>query len=283
MKKSLTLDEFTPTYSLEDYQSLINRNLYLTTEALQDYFYKLKDLFRSISNNFTKEYNDFIAIEVTNDKLEVLNRLKRINFFQIKDEITSKPEDLEGKLIDLSSELIKAFNTLKPDIEITFESLEIAIAKFINDYKDKNVLSIYNDIHFKETEEKVTKIKKAFEHFFPRQIGSTKTKFKNIFYNLKDIETLYSDISTLSNLVNHDYIRQLNKRSEEISNLIDVLIREIPNLSETTNKKVKQELYSALYVAAKEQELFFYLYSVTYKLYGSFYNIKEDLKRLSDR
>lgn len=283
MKKSLTLDEFTPTYSLEDYQSLINRNLYLTTEALQDYFYKLKDLFRSISNNFTKEYNDFIAIEVTNDKLEVLNRLKRINFFQIKDEITSKPEDLEGKLIDLSSELIKAFNTLKPDIEITFESLEIAIAKFINDYKDKNVLSIYNDVHFKGTEEKISKIKKRFEDFFPRQTGSTKAKFKSIFYNLKDIETLYSDISTLSNLVNQDYIRELNKRSEEISNLIDVLIREIPNLSETTNKKAKEELYSALYTAAKEQELFFYLYNITYKLYGSFYNIKEDLKRLSNK
>lgn len=283
----MKLFHYRPTISQEELNNLtidyFLTNDYIAQEAFSDFLYKIKDKINNFKIILTREINDRATLDVINTKFEMLNRIKRLNFYLISNEITSKPENFKGYYVDYSLDLLKVAKELLPHVENTLNLLKTNISTFINEYEKSNLHTLTFGNYFTKTELFLETHRKAIAKYFPLSNGSSKARIKDILRSLNDIPALYDRIRELDNTLNLAKIEFINNLGKEISDLVDTLIeynRKTRVFEE--NSEVKKSLINAIYITAKEIELLAYVYSNMVIFYGAFKHLMDDLKQLSD-
>lgn len=270
--------------SLEAYNAYLSTTNVIAQEALSDYLHKAKDKFVNLYNFITAQYTDKIVSDIVSNRFEVSHKVKNINFTNIREDITSKPENFKGKYVDYTLDLINTSNVMAEETEKTLTNLKLAIASFVTNYKEDKVDSLYGASYFNATAKYLELNRKAISAYFPTNDGSTKSTFKDIFKSMNDLSSLYKNIEILDKTINIGRVNYIAKLSKECSELIDTLIEQ--NMSSNinlNNNTYKKDLTNAIFIAAKEVEFFSYLYFNVISFYGSFKNNVDDLVKLSDR
>lgn len=274
IKQDLTLEQFVERYST---------SVVISEENLSDYLYKIKDTFTNVYNKLSSSVNDKVVIDTISTKFETLHKLKRVKFIDIKDYITSKPENFRGKYIDYTLDLINSSRIVSENTEITLNNLKLAVSSFINEYSDNKVITIYGSTYFKEANKIIETNKKDIAKYFPDSNSSSKAYIKDILKTNNDIEILYKNIEILDSIINLSKINYIAKLTKECSELIDSLITQNTKTNMLSrNNNIKKELVSAIYVSAREVELLNYLYANIIIFYGVFKNLIEDLNNIID-
>ncbi|EKD89707.1 MAG: hypothetical protein ACD_33C00003G0001 [uncultured bacterium] len=269
--------------SLESYSHYLSNTNVIAQEALTDYLFKVKDKFTNAYNFITNQYTDKIVQDIVSNKFETLSKIKRINFTNIREHITSKPENFNGKFVEYTLDLINSNNVMLTEVETTLNNLKMSIASFINDYDDKKLNTLYGSEYFKKTEKLLEVHTKAIAVYFPINNGNTKVKFKDILKSLHDVDALYKDIEILDKNANLSRLNYIAKMAKDCSELVDVIIEQNKNGNiSLKNDDFKKQLTEAIYIAAREVEFVSALYANTVYFYGSFKNVLDDLNKLSD-
>lgn len=282
--KLFTNDEIIkPNFSLEQFLQHYNYGTVISQENLSDYFYKIKDIFSTVYNNLSSSVNDKIVVDTTSSRFETLSKLKRVKFIDIKDYMTSKPENFRGKYIDYSLDLINSAKIISENTEVTLNSLKLAISSFINEYSENKVSTLYGVAYFREATKLVEENKKDIAKYFPDTNSSTKAYLKDILKTSNDIEVLYKNIEMLDSILNLSKIDYIAKLTNECTELIDSLIDQNTKTNILSkNNNIKKELINAIHASAKEVEFLNYLYANTIIYYGVFKNLIDDLNKIID-
>jgi hypothetical protein len=123
MKLFTNAEIIKPNFSLEQFVHHYNSASVISQENLSDYFYKIKDIFSNVYKKFSTVTNDKIVLDITSNKFETLNKIKRIKFVDIKDYMTSKPENFKGMYLDYSLDLINSSKVILENTESTLNNL----------------------------------------------------------------------------------------------------------------------------------------------------------------
>lgn len=282
MKLYSTNEQVKPSFLQEKFVEYYLSSVIISQEALSDYLYKIKDTFSTIYTKLTFKL-DKPVIDISTNKFETLHKIKRLKFRNIKDHMTSKPENFRGKYTDYTIDLINSSNIIYNDVESTLNNLKLALASFINEYSENKIYTLYGSVYFNKSAKLIEAHTKEISKYFPIANGSTKDTIGNLLKTLNDIEALYKNIEILDNILNLTKINYIAKLTNEVADLIDALIEHnIKTNILNKNNEIKKELISAIHITAKEVEFLNYLYSNAIIFYGSFKNLTDDLNKLAD-
>lgn len=276
-------DKFDPHFSMEEFRGHYQSASVISTEALSDYLYKVKDAFSSTFDRLTAAVNDKVVVDSTSSKFETMHRLKRVKFIDLKDYMTSKPENFRGKYVDYTLDLINASRVMVENTEATLNNLKLAISSFVNEYSENKVSTLYGGIYFKEAEKLTEENRKEISKYFPDSNGSTKTYVRDVLKTVNDVESLYKNIEMLDSILNLSKIDYIAKLTNECVSLIDTLIDQNTKTDMLSkNDTMKKELISAVHITAREVEFLNYLYGNAVVFYGCFKSLTEDLNKAVD-
>lgn len=283
MKLFSDQENFVPNFSMEEFRGHYLSAKVISAEALSDYFYKVKDVFSTVYNSLSTATNDKVVIDTTSSKFETMHRVKRIKFIDIKDFITSKPENFHGKYADYTLDLINSSKIIVENTEATLNNLKLAISSFVNEYSENKVSTLYGAVYFKEAEKLVDENKKDIAKYFPDSNSSTKAYLRDVLKTSNDIESLYKNIEMLDSILNLSKIEYIAKLTNECVDLIDTLIDQNTKSDMLSkNDTIKKELVSAIHVSAREVEFLNYLYANAVIFYGCFKNLTQDVNKAID-
>lgn len=282
MKLYAPNQDFKLSFPEEKFINYYSSSVVISQEALSDYLYKIKDTYSNIFSKLTSKY-DKPVIDITTNKFETIHKIRRLKFNNIKDYVTSKPENFKGKYVDYTLDLINSSNVIANDTETTLNNLKLALASFINEYSEDKLHTLYGSVYFKKSSKLIEEHTKEISKYFPIANGSTKDTIGNLLKTLNDIEALYKNIEILDSILNLTKINYIAKLTNEVAELVDSLIEyNIRTNILNNNNHAKKELISAIHTAAKEVEFLNYLYSNTIIFYGVFKNLIDDLNKLAD-
>lgn len=270
-------------FSTEKFVDYYNSSNVIAEEALSDYLYKIKDSFANVFKKLSGSVNDKAVLDITSTKFETLHKIKRLKFVNVKDYMTSKPENFKGKYIDYTLDLVNVSGVIVGDVEAALNNLKLAIASFINEFSENKVSTLYGSIYFKKTEKIIEQNKREISKYFPIANGSTKAYVGDLLKTLNDIEALYKNIEILDSTLNTTKIAYISKLTNECAELVDSLIEQNTRSNILAkNDTAKKELINAIHTTAREVELLNYLYSNAIIFYGSFKNLTDELNRIAD-
>lgn len=276
-------DKFDSPFSMEEFRGHYQTASVVSAEALSDYLYKVKDAFSTTFDRLSAAVNDKVVIDTTSTKFETMHRLKRVKFIDLKDYLTSKPENFRGKYVDYTLDLINASKIMVENTESTLNNLKLAISSFVNEYSENKVSTLYGAVYFKEAEKLVEENRKEISQYFPDSNGSTKAYVRDVLKTNNDIESLYKNIEMLDTILNLSKVDYIAKLTNECVSLIDTLIDQNTKTDMLSkNDTIKKELISAVHISAREVEFLNYLYANAIIFYGVFKSLTEDLNKAVD-
>ena len=276
MKKLYLDEDLDRVMTLESFVHLYTNCNVVANEAIGDFLYKIKDKFNTIFN--THNLNDRITLDSYSNKSLFLRKLKTVDFVDIKDIYTSKPENFSGLYVKYLADLELISSVTMKQYRDTLGTLNIAIGEFIHNYESKAIVGLYGLSKFKESEGLLEKNRKVMAGYFPVANGKSKAFIRDVYNSLGDFETIYNQLSILDKALSKEEVERALKLAQETSNLIDLLI----NINRTSNvldnnNKVKKDLMNGVYIAAKEVEFINYLYSNFVIVNGVFKNNIDDI------
>ena len=283
MKLFKEKDNIIPQFSLEQYRDYCRTASVISQESITDYFYKVKDLFSTTFQSLSGVTNDKIVIDSVATRFETLHRLKRVKFIDVKDNITSKPENFRGKYVDYTLDLINSSRVIVESAEVTLNNLKLAISSFLNEYSENKVSTLYGATYFKDSEKVTEANRKDIAKYFTDTNSSSKTYVKDVLKTLNDVESLYKNIEVLDTNLNFTKIQYIAKLTQECVDLMDSIIdQNTKNDIFSRNDSVKKELIYAVHVSARSVEFLNYLYSNAIIFYSVFKNLTQDLSKAVD-
>ena len=277
MKKLFSKDDdIKLDMSLEEFVTFYSNSKVVASEGISDFLYKIKDIFHTNLNTY--KLNDRVTIDTYANKTLFLSKIRKINFIDIKDIYTSKPENFKGLIVKYLDDLESVSLVTMRNFKDTLDALNVSIGEFIHNYDDSRVTQLYGLSKFKNTDQLLETNRKVIAKYFPIGNGSTKAYIKDIYNSLRDFETVYTQLSNLDKVLSKESVDEAFKLSNETSNLIDLLIdlnkkNDILN----NNDKSKTDLMTAVHIAAKEIEFVNYLYSNFVIVNGVFKNNVDDI------
>lgn len=252
-KLNLTLEQFADYYS---------SSAVVSQEAISDFFYSLKD---SIANTVDRLFDgdlDKAAIDASSSKYEVLNVTRRIHIAHLSDEIVTTPERFKGQYTEYLKTLTEVSEDMMADTVQLLGTLKMAVAGFINEYKEGSVLTIYGTTYVKTSEAKQKKHQATMSKFFPLTKATSKTEATNVIRSLGDMETIYRGLPALSSSVSSDKITAIQKLAREVSDMIDVLIEQNKQSSILSrNSSAKKQFVDMIHIGARNVEFCGYLFA----------------------
>lgn len=283
MKLFSDKEQIAVNFSMEKFHDHYQSAKVVSTESLTDYFYKVKDVFVNVYNSLSGAVNDKIVIDTISTRFETLSRLKRVKFIDLKDYITSKPENFRGKYTDYTLDLLNSSKILVENTESTLNNLKLAISSFVNEYSENKVATLYGAVYFKKSEKLIEENRKDIAKYFTDSNGSTKAYIRDVLKTTNDIEILYKNIEMLDSTLNLAKIDYIAKLTNECVDLIDALIDQNTKSNILSkNDNIKKELVSAIHISAREVEFLNYLYANAVTFYGCFKNLIQDLNKIVD-
>jgi hypothetical protein len=269
-------------FSTEEFRNYHGTAKVVSTEAITDFFYKLKDSFNTLSSSIAGLDNDKIVTDVLATRFETSHVAKRVKFVELRDESVSKPEKFKGKYVEFSEDMIKSAGVLVDNTQESLSNLKMAVASFINEYSEDKVATLYGISYFKDAEKVTEAQRKDIAKYFTG--SGVKASVGDVLKSLSDIDVLFSDIQTLDSVLNQSKIEHIGKLANEVSELIDVLIEQNTKTGVLLkNDSVKKELISAVHIVAKEVELVSYLYSNCIFFYSGVKTLSEKIIEVGNR
>lgn len=264
-----------PKTSMEEFVSFHKHSQTVATEAIKDFFSQTKDVFSNAIDRLDSS-KEKAMIDASSSKYEVINISKRIETAHIAHELVTIPERFKGLYIPYLEDLIKVSEDVIPDTIKLLENIKLAVAGFVNEYSENEVLTVYGMAYAKTSEGKRIKHQKNLSKYFPSSKTVAKTNVKDIIRNSTDIKTIFDKLPILSMAISEDRLEAIQKLTKDVSEMVDILIEQ--NTSSgimTKNTGAKKDLVDLLHIGAKNVEFCGYLHANVLQLYSS-------IKALSD-
>ena len=282
--KLFSNEEVKLQFTLEEFVEYHQNAKLVSTEAISDFFHGLVDVFdnttdRLFSSDLTKE-----AIDATSDKNKVNHILNRVHLHHLSEEVVTTPENFKGNLSELATELSRAS---EESLELTvkvLEDLKMAIAGFINEYKENNVLTIYGYANGKKVGARISDMNKKVAKFYPLKNGKSKARIVDVIHNTTDIKDLFNEVHVLTTNINRTKLEKINKLSKDVAELVDGLI-EVNMGSNILNKNTnaKKDLVAFMEVGSRCVEFCGYLYGNAITLMNSVKSVSDAVVRVGGR
>lgn len=270
--------------SAEEFVEYYSTSSVVSQEAISDYFHALKD---SIANTVTRLFDGNVEkamLDATSNKFEVLNVAKRVHIAHLSDEYVTVPEGFQGLYTDYLKHLTKTSEDMFADTVQLLNNLKMAVAGFVNEHKDGNVLSVYGVSYAKLSEAKCKKHRESTSKFFSSKKGTSKTQATNVIRSLGDVETIYRGLPELSAVVSSAKVAEIQKLAVEVSEMIDVLIEQNTQSAVlTNNSSAKREFINMVHVGAKGVEFCGYLYANTIYFYNGVKSLTDTIIVVGNR
>lgn len=279
MSKLYQLSEDTTFFmSTENFCNYFQSAKVISTEAVSDYLYKIKDSLISVSSMFFSQTSDLTTEDLLRNRHEVNHVIKRLKYVTLIDKAVDKPENFKGRYLDYLALLNDEGDRQFINTNQAISTLNLSIAAFINDYREDGVMTLYGNSKFKDTAKLTEKIRDEVKKYFPKNDKSTRTRFGDVVASLGEIDTLYQNLITNDNILNIKRVNEIRKLAETAIGLLDTLIEQNgkSNLF-AKNEAVKKDLIFAIQVTAEAVETFGYLYSNAIALRTAFKSTTEML------
>lgn len=285
MSKLFEGEEIAPmNVSLEEFSKRYNASVFISREAIQDYFYKLKDVISTTNESIFNSDLEKASLDATKDKYEVINISKRIHIAHLSDEVVTTPDKFKGTYLDLLLELKSSSGIMYEDTIKLLSNIKMAVASFINEVSKDGALSIYGVSYSKNSKKKREECLKKVSKFFPHSKSITKAKATDVLKSLKDLEVIFKEVPELAKVSSEYKIDKLLTLSKEVSEMVDILIEQNANSGVLTNNSTaKKDLVDMLQVGATNVEFCGYLYSNTLFLYKAIKDLSDTVIRVGNR
>lgn len=256
----------------------------ISSEAISDVFSKIRDSFSNVRDLLFKGDKEKALIDATGDKYETLKVLKRVKMVNIAKEIIVTPERFKGYYLDYLRDLTLVTEEMVPETIKQVENVKLAIASFLNEYKDNGVLSIYGLSFARETDKKREKTLKLMSSYFPHKKAVSKALIKDVIRSNADVPPLIDELPRLGEAIHQERLNKLSKLSKEISELVDILIEQNAKSGiMNNNTNAKKDLIEIIHIGASCTELCGYLYANTLQLYTAVSNLNKKIIEVGNR
>ena len=264
--------------SQETFTNLYTSSKVVSTEAIGDYLFKLRDSINSTHARFIDNSKDIASVELVNTRLETEHVVKRLDFVEFRHAALSKPENFYGRYVDYIKDLTDTSDVIVKDVKVSLANLKLAVASFINEHRDSKLGGLYGYEYFKTSERLVDNHTKVISKYFPKKDSSVKTRASDVLKNLSDVPTIYTHVFELTNILNTPTIEEISKLVKDVSLLVDSLIEQNNNSGVLIKaNKTKKELIESLHIVGKEVEFVGYLYTNALLFYTAVKSLSNEI------
>lgn len=271
-------EELNVKYSAEEFVNYYKTANVVSTEAISDYMYSIKDSFVALGNFVFDHKSDRALLDAIEKRHETLNVVKRLHFSDLANESVTIPEKFDGYYSQYVKDLIDISNEMVPDTESLLNNLKMAISGFVNEYSEDGVLVVYGKMYADTSDKLIKKNLKTISGYFPGSKSTFKSKAKDVIKNLGEIEGLYDSSKKLEGAISLDKITKISKLTKEVTEMVDVLIEQNAKSGVLTrNTEAKKELLEMIHIGARSVEFISYLYSNTLYFYNALKALSETI------
>lgn len=251
----------TPSFSMESFVEYHGNALVLSLESFDEFFAKTKDHLTSLGKVLTMSGEDKAVTEALSNRFETTTKANKVKLNDFRHAIISKPEGFKGFYIDYLRALIEVSEEVAESTHRSLSALKIGVAGFINEYSDGQADNFYGYHYFKKEKKIIEDAKKTIGGFF-KAPGKVKTNPDEVIKGMADIPLLYQTLEQLSTKLNKESVKKVDKETESVTVLIDVLIDQ--NLQSgilLKNSETKKEMVQAIEQTAQSVEFYCALYA----------------------
>lgn len=255
----------------------------VSTEAISDYFFKVKDtLNTSVTKLFSLD-DDRLVTDVLSSRFEVENKVKRLKFSNLKPYSVVIPENFKGRYVDYLKDLIDASGNLVPGVEKSLGTLKMTLSAFMNEFSEDKADNLFGKLVYKESEKRTSNYNDKLSKYFPSKSNATKGYIKDVLNSLDDLPKIFSGISELEKLINPSELKNITKLATEVSEMVDLVLEQNNKTGFLVNSNyLKKDLISSLHTVAKEVELVAYVYAKCMFFYKAVDSLSNTVKSVSE-
>lgn len=272
-------DEIIPTsISFEAFLPYYLNASVVSTESLDRYFGKVKDLFKSTHGMFTSDQDRFVR-ESLNSKFEVAVLSREVRYVDFRHASVSRPEGFSGLYLDYLETLAEVAQGTLESVTKSIDHLKISVAAFINDYQDNQADSLYGHRYFVQEKKVIDGFKDRNQKFFKALQNKTKTTAQEVIRSMSDIERIYPLVDTVATTLNQLNADHIEKNVQDLTELIDALVEQ--NLTTgilVKSQGAKKELMEAIDQTARAVEFYTALHAEFFAFCSSFKTLTDALK-----
>lgn len=255
----------------------------VSTEAISDYFFKLKDTLSTATTKVFSLDDDRLVTDVLSSRFEVENKIKRLKFSNLKPYSVTIPENFKGKYVDYIKDLTDSSRALIPDTEKALGTLKMTLSAFMNEFSEDKADNLFGKVVYKESEKQTKIHQDKISKYFPSKSNATKGYIKDVLNNLDEIPKIFAGISELEKLINPSTLKNITKLTNEVSEMVDLVLEQNNKTGFLLNSNyLKKDLITALHTVAKEVELVAYLYSNAMFFYKAVDSLSNTVKTVSE-
>ena len=203
MKKLLSKDDVIEyNITLEQFLEQSKTLNSISTESASNFLYSIKDILVNGAKSVTDRTGENELYEALSDKFKVLNIVKNMNTSELKEEVVLTPEKFKGKYVDYLKNINGATEHLHMETVKLLDTIKMAIAGFVNEYKPGNSMVLYGvDYAIRFDKRRETSIKEISK-YFPHSKAVAKSRAVDVIKSVKDMDEIYNGITTLASNIN---------------------------------------------------------------------------------
>jgi len=266
-------------YSQQKLYEYLTTSTVISSEAVTDYFAKLKDILNAAIGLIYTPYNDKAVADILRHKHEVIEKAKHLDFTATSFNVTSKPINFKGYYTNFVDDLYSNAKEVNELTSNTLAKFKTALSLYINNNFEIVDASILGINQFKLVDNKREQIEKDISKYFSSKYGDTKARFRDILRSYNDIKHVIEGIIKLDSVIYPDKLKEVEREVESIKGLLDTIIENYIN-NPSENTKAKQDLMVITNICAKIVEMHYYFYGTCYNFYSVFKNNMDDLLKL---
>ena len=248
-------------YSAEEFVDYYAKANVVACEAVTDYLFAIKDKVNTLVTG-TFSNTDVTLLDATANRFQVQSILKRVHFSELAHEVVDTPERFHGDYVHYLRAMVDVTAEAVPEVTQLLNNLKLAISGFINEYSENGVLSIYGKSYALSSEKLINKQKEKISKFFPVNKSNASARIKDVISKNSDIDTLFNESKQLEANINHVKLKDIIKLSEEVSEMVDVLIEQNSKSGILLkNDAAKRDLVEMIHVGATGIQFISYLYA----------------------
>jgi hypothetical protein len=267
------------SYTQEELYEYLTTSTVISSEAVTDYFAKLKDTLNAAIGLIYTPYNDKAVADILRHKHEVIEKAKMLDYTVTSFNVTSKPINFKGYYTNFVDDLYDNATEINELTKATLAKFKTALSLYINNNFELVDASMLGVNQFKTSDSKREQIESDISKYFSSKNGDTKARFRDIFRSYNDIKPVIEGIIRLDSVIYPDKLKETEKEIESIKGLLDTIVENYIN-NPSENTKAKQDLMVITNICAKIVEMHYYFYGTCYNFYSVFKNNMVDLLKL---
>lgn len=268
--------------TLEQHLDIFRTLSVVSTEAISDYLFKVKDKLSNLYNKVLNDDIDTLALDALANKSELEHVSKRVKMSNLGVYTVNKPEGFRGFYLEYLENLATCALLASDNATNGVEQLKVSVGKLINDSVDNEVDMLFGRHLYKEIDKDTDYIQSTLAPY-NKGGNDTRIEIKKLIRNLNDVPKMNAKVLELGGVINSINANEIQRKVGEAIEYIDALVaQESTNSILDTNKGIKKDLTEAIYSVSKAVEMYGFIYSSLLFYYKGHKNLSDEIIRVAN-